>query len=70
MAMTPVVIDPDLGNVAPVPSARGQMFDRTFVCSKCRLPFKESETTTYRGRVFGIPCGCSNDIAQLASRGK
>jgi len=70
MASTPVAIDPDLGTTAPVPSAKGNMFDRTFICCKCHLPFKESDTTTFQGKIYGIPCGCSNDIRQLAGGGK
>ena len=61
---------PELGREAPVPSVKGTMFSPTKVCTKCRLPFKEEDTTTFRGKVYGIPCGCSADIEKLVSRGK
>jgi hypothetical protein len=64
------MIDPDLGKEVPVPSVSGTMFDRTFVCCKCHLPFKEADTIAFRGKTYGIPCGCSADIDQLISRGK
>ena len=48
----------------------GFKFEKTLACSKCRLEFLESDTTSFKGKVFGIPCGCSKDIPQLASKGR
>ena len=70
MASTPSEIWPDLGKEAPVPVAKGTMFEPTRVCSKCRLPFKENEMTQFRGKWYGVPCGCAQDIDKLVSRGK
>ena len=47
----------------------GQTFERSFACIVCGLVFKESETTLYRGKRYGKPCGCYKDIAQLSQRG-
>jgi hypothetical protein len=65
MAGTPTPVDPDLGNEAPAPSVKGNMFSLTKVCGRCRLPFKEEDTVTFRGKVYGVPCGCSRDIEKL-----
>lgn len=49
---------------------KGVSFELTLVCSKCHLEWRESEMAMFNGKPFGIPCGCSKDIPQLASRGK
>lgn len=54
----------------PYPTSGGASFLKWFECVECGLWFKESETVTYKGRRYGVPCGCSRDISQLASRGK
>ena len=47
----------------------GFRFRRYYECTKCHLSFREDEVTLYQGKPYGIPCGCSRDIAQLISRG-
>jgi hypothetical protein len=53
--------------VAPVPG--GRTFEKSYECVLCRLIFKERDTVTFRGKRYGVPCGCSRDTIQLASRG-
>jgi diadenosine tetraphosphatase ApaH/serine/threonine PP2A family protein phosphatase len=48
---------------APVPA--GQTFEKSYECSVCRLLFKERDTTQFRGRRYGVPCGCARDIETL-----
>jgi hypothetical protein len=50
-----------------VPS--GQTFQKTYECAVCRLSFKENDTTTFRGKRYGLPCGCAQDITSLLQRG-
>lgn len=38
-------------------------------CGMCRRVFKEDEVVVFRGKVYGVPCGCNKDIAQLGSKG-
>lgn len=47
----------------------GQTFEKSFACVVCGLVYKESETTLFRGKRYGKPCGCANDIRQLSQRG-
>jgi len=63
----PVVEDP-LTVEGPV--ASGRTFKRTYECTVCRLLFKETDTVLFRGKRYGVPCGCSRDTIQLASRGQ
>ncbi len=44
-------------------------FKRWFICDVCGLEFREDKVRKYKGAVYGIPCGCSKDIAQLSRRG-
>jgi len=48
----------------------GFQFKRFYECSRCHLGFRENEITLFKGKVFGVPCGCSKDIAKLSSGGK
>lgn len=47
-----------------------KQFKRSYDCVVCHLTFREDQVTMFRGKPYGIPCGCSKDIAQLISRGK
>ena len=47
----------------------GRSFEKAYPCIVCGLTFKERETTTFRGKRYGKPCGCANDIRQLSQRG-
>lgn len=46
----------------------GQKFEKTYRCTACSLTFKESQFQTYKGKRYGIPCGCYKDIARYARR--
>lgn len=48
----------------------GFSFQTTIECSECHLQWKESEVVRFNGKYFGIPCGCSKDVPQLASKGR
>jgi len=62
----PVLEDPMIIE-APVP--RGRTFEKSYECVVCRLIFKERDTTVFRGRRYGVPCGCSKDIDSILSGG-
>lgn len=60
-----------MGETAPVVAqtcedfigaSKGQVFEKSYRCVACGLTFKESETTLGKGKRYGIPCGCSNDL--------
>lgn len=59
-----ILIDTNPGTSGPF------RFERSYECVKCHLGFKESEVVMFRGKPFGVPCGCSRDIAKLISRGR
>lgn len=48
----------------------GFSFSKWYDCIVCGESFREQETVLYKGKRYGIPCGCSLDITKLASRGK
>jgi len=41
---------------------------RYFVCSQCHMEYRRDQVKFYKGRVFGVPCGCHTDIYQLQRR--
>lgn len=43
-------------------------FEPWFQCSQCALDFPKAKTMLYKGKRYGIPCGCYKDIAQLVER--
>jgi len=40
-------------------------FERRYSCYACHLDFSKRDVLFYKGRPYGIPCGCSRDIDQL-----
>jgi hypothetical protein len=48
----------------------GFRFKKYLECCKCHLGFHEDEFVIYKGKSYGVPCGCSRDIARLSSGGK
>jgi hypothetical protein len=44
--------------------------EASLLCDICLTSQRRSRTRTYRGKVYGIDCGCAGDIAQLAGKGK
>lgn len=51
------VLEANFGPVAD--AATGEM---TIMCDLCGVPYPKSKTVTFRGRVYGVPCGDSADI--------
>jgi formate-dependent nitrite reductase cytochrome c552 subunit len=47
---------------------KGIYQQRSFVCSQCHVEFRRDQVKFYKGRVFGVPCGCHTDIYQLQRR--
>jgi len=55
------------GLVEDVPGTKGSFqFLRSFECVKCRRVWKENQVQMFRGKPYGIPCGCSRDIEKLS----
>jgi hypothetical protein len=42
---------------------------KRYSCYACHQDFDASKVMFFRGRPYGIPCGCSKDINQLKSKG-
>ena len=42
--------------------------EKYYVCAQCHMEYRRSQVRFYRGRVYGIPCGCHKDIFQLQQR--
>lgn len=38
---------------------------RSYRCCVCGLAFKEDEVVMFRGKPYGVPCGCSEDIKSI-----
>ena len=61
----------DSGLVPNVPGTKGSFqFLRSYECTKCRSVWKENQVVMFRGKPYGVPCGCSKDIEKLAAGGK
>ena len=43
-------------------------FEPSHECVACGLQFKQSEMRFFRGKAYGIPCGCHTDIRSLLRR--
>ena len=55
----------------PVPNVgdlKGVSGMRSYVCCMCGRPFKADRVRHFRGKVYGIPCGCSRDIEGILLR--
>jgi len=50
-------------NFGPRLDAKGG--ELTLLCDVCGVPFPESKTVLFRGRVYGVPCGDNADIAGI-----
>ena len=51
--------------VANVGNPKGTFGVRSHICSVCAMYFKEDKMTEYKGKWYGIPCGCYGDIKSL-----
>lgn len=38
---------------------------RSYRCVICGFDYKEDKITMFRGKPYGIPCGCSKDIKSI-----
>jgi len=39
--------------------------ERSYECVACGLSFRESDIQWYKGKPYGVPCGCNKDIPSL-----
>lgn len=46
----------------------GVHLERMHECSVCRLSFRESQMTEFRGKWYGIPCTCAEDIQTIVRK--
>lgn len=68
--VTNVLTQEELDSEILEPVVKGEMFEETVVCYKCRVPLKMKDTILFRGKRYGISCGCSQDINKLIKGGK
>lgn len=61
---------PIVDTFEPDPTKGSYSFSKWYNCVVCGERLAEKDTTVYRGKRYGITCGCSRDIVQLASRGQ
>lgn len=40
-------------------------FEKRYSCYACHQDFSRRDILFFRGRPYGIPCGCSKDIGQI-----
>jgi hypothetical protein len=40
-------------------------WEKHFYCDQCGRPLKESKLVKFRGKLYGVPCGCYKDIPRL-----
>lgn len=53
------------------PGTKGAIrWERSYECCKCHLGFKESQVAFFKGKPYGVPCGCAKDIDKLVLRGR
>lgn len=54
------------GLVEDGPGTKGSaQFLRSYECTKCRSVWRENQVTFFRGKPYGVPCGCARDIVKL-----
>jgi hypothetical protein len=41
-------------------------YEKRYSCYACHEDFSKKDVCFFRGRPYGIPCGCAKDIGQLA----
>jgi hypothetical protein len=41
-------------------------FQKRYSCYACHRDFSRGQVMFFSGRPYGIPCGCSRDVAQLS----
>jgi hypothetical protein len=46
----------------------GRPIERTFMCDICGLAYRESKFLVFRGKYYGIPCGCHHDVPDILMR--
>ena len=61
-------IDGQEVDVANVGNTPGRVGLRSYICEECRLAFKADKVTFFRGKVYGVPCGCYRDISSILRR--
>jgi hypothetical protein len=66
---TPIVYNDGLRENTPGTKGSAQ-FLRSYECTVCRQFWKENQVIMFRGKPYGVPCGCFRDIRKLASGGK
>lgn len=40
-------------------------FERSYECVACGEVFQESQVVAFRGKTYGIPCGCYTDVRSI-----
>lgn len=40
-------------------------FERSYECVACGEVFQESDIIAFRGKTYGVPCGCYKDIRSI-----
>ena len=65
---TTEVVDGLVRYSANVGNPIGKAGVRSHICVVCQLAFKENKMVEYQGQWYGVPCGCSRDIASLRRR--
>ncbi len=43
----------------------GHRFEKWYRCHICGFNYPESEVVFFRGKPYGIPCGCADDIPDI-----
>ncbi len=60
---------PIVDTFEPEPTKGSYSFQKWFSCIVCGERLPENKTVMYRGKRYGVPCGCSKDIVQLSRKG-
>lgn len=55
-------------DVANVGNPKGPMGMRSHICYVCAMIWKENQMVEFRGKWYGIPCGCHKDIVSIRKR--
>lgn len=46
----------------------GSMYIRAERCFECSLAFRRNQMKYFRGKWYGVPCGCFRDISSILKR--
>jgi hypothetical protein len=68
MGINQVLIDENGSQYCTVGVKGGKSFRRWYSCDICGFDYPEDRVRKFRGKIYGIPCGCYKDIRGIIQK--